>query len=321
MPANFEPDLPNKVPSNTVLMVDGADLGANGALDALGLLLVQSIVGADPRATPPAGVTPEEYESQMFDQAAQLLGFNLQTAFIDQLVGEFGLAIWGVETLDPASIGGVFVSDVGDADQVNSAVSQISLLAQAQGQGEFSITTRQIGTDSVNVLDLTQTGTPVTVEYGVVGSQFLLGVNDALNSYTGTVSDPLSANPSYQAALATLPQEHNSVFYLDLGQLIPLAEMLQGTSGIGASEDASEKCGEYATQADAQAALDEDPGTNWELDSDFDGEACEDYFAVAGATPVTGSFEPDLSKIGAFASVGYQQDGMVGTSSILIINQ
>ncbi|MGH2559736.1 MAG: DUF3352 domain-containing protein, partial [Thermomicrobiales bacterium] len=304
------------VPSNTVLMVDGADLGATGVLDALALWYLQQMFGVDPAAPPVPTSSPEAFAASLFEQSAQLLGFNIQTDVIDQLVGEFGLALWGIETLDPTQVNAVFISGVNDAATFNSAVSQISLLIQSGAQGQVSITTREIGTDTVNVVDLSSTGTPVTVEYGVVGSEFLLGVNNGVAEYTGGTTDPLSGNPVYQQALAALPAEHNSVFYIDLSQIVPIAETFAGSMSM-TSEDASEKCAEYPSQEAAQAAYDEDAATNWELDQDFDGTACDDFFM--SGSPVAEPVQPDLSKLTAIAVVGYQQDGMTGSSGILVI--
>lgn len=316
LPANFDPALPDKVPSNTVLFVDGGDLGASNVLDTIALLFIQSLFGADSAATPAPIQSAEEYAAGVFEQTAQLFGFNLQTDFIDQMVGEYALALWGVETLDPTQINALFVTGVGDAATFNDAVAKINLLIQGAAQGQVSITTRQVGTDTINVVDLSATGAPVTVEYGVVGNEFVLGVNNGVTVYTEGPADPLSANPTYQGALAALPAEHNSIFYLDLSQLVPLFETFSGAMTV-TSEDASEKCAEYASQEDAQAAYDADTATNWELDLDFDGTACEDFFAPA--SPEAAAVQPDLSKLTAFAVVGYQQDGMTGASGILVI--
>ncbi|HKG24877.1 MAG TPA: hypothetical protein VKB09_04470, partial [Thermomicrobiales bacterium] len=84
--------------------------------------------------------------------------------------------------------------------------------------------------------------------------------------------------------------------------------------------DASEKCAEYSTQAAAQEAYDADPATNWELDQDFDGQVCEDYFnpaAAATASPTASQY----SAVKAFASVTYEKDGMSGFSALLLIQE
>ena len=59
----------------------------------------------------------------------------------------------------------------------------------------------------------------------------------------------------------------------------------ESATGSGSSSDvddgivdASERCGEYADQEEAQIAYDSDPVTNFDLDFDFDGVACDDYF-------------------------------------------
>lgn len=48
------------------------------------------------------------------------------------------------------------------------------------------------------------------------------------------------------------------------------------------AQEASHRCEDYATQQDAQAAFDRDPGRLWELDDDGDGIACEHLPAAAG---------------------------------------
>jgi hypothetical protein len=315
-PANFTPTLPDKVPSNTVLMAAGADLGATGTLDVLALLFVQGMLGIDPSATPVPSQSPEEYAAELFEQSAQLLGFNIKTDVIDQLVGEYGLALWGIETLDPTQINALFISGVSDTTVFGGALAQISLLIQSGAQGQVSITTREIGTDLLNIVDLSPTGTPVIVEYGILGGEFVVGVNNGITEYASGASDPLSANPNYQSALSSLPSEHNSITYIDLSQLVPLYETFVGSMSAS-SEDASEKCAEFSTQEAAQEAYDADAATNWELDLDFDGTACEDFFAPA--SPAAESTEIDLSKLSAIAVVGYQQDGMTGSSGILVI--
>jgi hypothetical protein len=137
--------------------------------------------------------------------------------------------------------------------------------------------------------------------------------------------------------MATLPAEHNGLLYVDMTQAIPILEAtaeeppdlgLEGDMGI---PDASESCANYATQAEAQAAYDAaEPGT-FDLDQDFDGQVCEDYFAAPAAAEEAA--EPsesqqvaavatamDLSAIKAFAAVTYDdEDGNHRSSSILYI--
>jgi hypothetical protein len=105
--------------------------------------------------------------------------------------------------------------------------------------------------------------------------------------------------------------------------------------GLGGTEeipDASESCGDYATQEEAQAAYDAAESGTFDLDQDFDGEVCEDFFADAGtdveetkaeeaAAPVDALADVDYSAIKAFAVVSYGDGEMQRSSSILYITE
>ena len=133
--------------------------------------------------------------------------------------------------------------------------------------------------------------------------------------------DSLAENAQFQAVMDTLPVEYNGLTYIDLAQAIPLTETAAQESeglGLGATEeitDASESCGNYETQEEAQAAYDAAESGTFDLDQDFDGEVCEDYFDTAdaatetderedeeGAEPVDALADVDYSAIKAFAT-------------------
>ena len=328
--ANADLTLDERVPADTLLFTSGLDLGASGFLDAVGLLFIQgfnqSQDGEDSDgtlATPPAGVSAEEFVDQQYAEAAETLGFNLKTDFIDQMVGEFGLALRVSNFLDPNGIGAIFVSGVDDEGAVTDVLSKASVLLTA-GLGDSTTTTyttRDLDGDRINVIEDTSTGFPIKVEYGVVGDEFVVGFGSSLDDYVAGATDTLADNPQYQAVMGTLPAENSSITYVDLAQIVAFAEAFLGTTGGDdfAVEDASPDCAEYDTQADAQEAYDEDPSGLIELDQDFDGEACEDAFGGA-ATPEAAAGPPDFSAIRALASVQFAgEDGMRGSSSILYI--
>jgi hypothetical protein len=162
-------------------------------------------------------------------------------------------------------------------------------------------------------------GTPFTVEFGIVNGQFAISTNNAISLLSTPASSTLADNPTYQAALAELPSDHGFTMYVDVKQMVELAAVASAMADMGGSKDASDKCADYSSQEAAQEAFDADPMLNWELDQDFDGQACEDYFAtpVAEATPAV-----DVEQLGAFpafAMVGYQDGTMVKTSAILLV--
>lgn len=324
MGANFDSELDDRVSGTTLLFSSGAELGANPALQVPALLFAEGINGEEPGTGPAEGVSAEAYEAEQFDLASRSLGFNLKTDFLDQMVGEFGLAV-SVQGFDPT--GTVFVSDVADAQKVTDAVAKIALLAAAGGQGEITVTTKTVAGATIQVLEADLDGFPVTLEWGVVNDQFILAYGTGLEDYVAGVDSSLADNPQYQEVMATLPSEHTSVVYVDVAQIVSIVQPFLTGTDAGATEttiDNSPDCADYATAEDAQAVYEEDPAGNFDLDRDIDGTACEDFFnpsaTPAEASPVTAE-TMDFSAVKAFATVGFERDGMQGSSSILFIEE
>ena len=171
------------------------------------------------------------------------------------------------------------------------------------------------------------------LEFGVIGDQFVIGMSDAVERLSGDTSENLATNTQFQAVMDTLPAEGNGTFYIDLAQAIPLmqaaSEQTDEFSFDSGSKivDASPACANYATQEEAQAAYDRADPDTFDLDQDFDGQVCEDYFAPAATeTTSNGSDEieqalanADYSAIKAFALVAHDDNGLHRTSSILYI--
>jgi hypothetical protein len=175
-------------------------------------------------------------------------------------------------------------------------------------------------------------------EFGVVGDMFVLGTGDAVDRFAGTDAASLSGDTLYQDVMGTLPEDTNSIFFIDLEQAIPLAETAsESTEDFGLDtgmglEDASEACADYESAEAAQEAYDAGEPNTFDLDQDFDGEVCEDYFAETGTVAeieeedglASDDFEDtlanaDYSAIKAFAVVGHEEDGLQHSSGILYI--
>lgn len=327
---NFDTALDERVPSDTLIFSNGTDLGASGTGDVLGLLLAQAINGEEPGAAPPEGVTGEEYADQQFEQAARTLGFDLRSDLFDLLAGEYGVAISvpDIATLtNPDSLFAIVASGVSDpataARSIGSLATGLAGLVEGGGEGTTSFSTREVDGSTVYTAEDTSTDLPITAELGVVGDQLLLGLGDSIDTFVTGPTESLADDPVYREVLATLPAEHGGTLYIDLAQAISLAQTLfvlsEGASGTtNGIEDASEDCAAYADQAEAQDAYDADPSLI-DLDQDFDGEACEDFFAQPEASPAPTFGELDLSALVAFAQVRYSRDGLRGTSAILYI--
>jgi hypothetical protein len=169
----------------------------------------------------------------------------------------------------------------------------------------------------------------------------VIGKGDAVDRFGESPADSLAENTQFQSVMDTLPAEYNGLTYIDLAQAIPLMQTAAQESedlGIGGTDeitDASESCANYATQEEAQAAYDAAESGTFDLDQDFDGEVCEDFFNSAegaasaaveagdedSAAPADAFADIDYSAIKAFASVAHDDGDLHRSSSILYIAQ
>ncbi|HEU0115449.1 MAG TPA: DUF3352 domain-containing protein, partial [Thermomicrobiales bacterium] len=329
--APYESALLKRTPEDALFFMSAQDLAKTGVLDAIGAVALGTMMaGFGPAATPAPGESSQDFIARQYAGLAALLGFNPQTELLQQLVGEYGL--WARAGSDPSALSGLFVSGVKDPGAVVNALSQVTMLIQGNSGGAASATTREVAGSQITTLP-TEPGAP-QVEYGVIGNQLVVGVGDAIDRFASGNGASLADNAQYQAVMATLPTKKNGSLYLDLAQLMPLAQSAEaassggaeaGPSGIPAMRDASPDCGKYPDQAAAQKAYDAlEPGT-FDLDQNFNGVVCEDFFATpaaasSAATPSMGTGPaPATSAVKAFALVAYDQDGTRRTSSILYI--
>jgi hypothetical protein len=198
-----------------------------------------------------------------------------------------------------------------------------------------------------------ETGDPIVprVEYGVVEEQLVVGLGSAVDNVGDGPETPLTENEAFQTIMSALPEASAGIFYVDLLQAMPLLSSAVQTADMdgmasevasdAASEatpsavesgDAHQDCDQFGTQAEAQAAYDAFAPGSFQLDQDFDGEACEDYFnpSAAAATPETAqpvspsetgvAIGPEtLAAFTAFGMVAYEEDGNSRTSSLLLV--
>jgi len=335
--ANYESELVTKAPGDSLLFKSGADLGATGVLDVLGATVISLAMGmGGPAATPAPNTSAEDYIAEQYKAAESLIGINLQTDLFQQLSGEYGG--WLAANLDNQNVSGLFASGVEDSKTVANALQQLSFLIQGATGAETPLTTREVGGGQVYVIDLgDEAGS--TLEFGVVDDHLVIGKGDAVDRFADAPKDSLAENMQFQAVMDTLPVEYSGLTYIDLAQAIPLTEAAaqeSGDVGLGGTDevaDASESCGNYDTQEEAQAAYDAAESGTFDLDQDFDGQVCEDYFDTAdtasatdeataddsGTPPADALADVDLSAIKAFATVSHADGDVQRTSSILYI--
>jgi hypothetical protein len=333
-PDNFESELLTKAPDDSLLFMSAADLGATGVLDVLGATVIGLAMGmGDPSAMPDADTSADDYIAEQFAAAESLIGINLQTDLFQQLSGEYGG--WLAANLENEDVSGLFASGVEDAETVSNALMQLSFLIQGASGAETPLTTREVGGGQVYVIELgDEAGS--TLEFGVVDDYLVFGKGDAVDRFGETPAGSLAENTQFQAVMDTLPVEYNGLTYIDLAQAIPLMETAAqesddlGLGGVGETPDASESCADYATQEEAQAAYDAAESGTFDLDQDFDGEVCEDFFASAepdagateaeaGAAAADALADVDYSAIKALAIVSYGDGDVQRSSSILYI--
>jgi hypothetical protein len=331
---NYESELLAKAPDDSLLFLSAADLGATGVLDVLGATVIGLAMGmGDPSAMPDADTSAEDYIAEQYEAAESLIGINLQTDLFQQLSGEYGG--WLTANAEAENFSGLFASGVEDAETVANAMQQLSFLIQGASGTESPLTTREVGGGQVYVIELgDEAGS--TLEFGVVDDTLVIGKGDAVDRFAEEQAESLAGNTQFQDVIDTLPAEYNSLTYIDLAQAIPLMERAAEESedlGLGATDqipDASESCANYETQEEAQEAYDNAESGTFDLDQDFDGEVCEDYFGgaetVAAATPeqdgaaaADALAEVDYSAIKAFAGVSYSDGDLQRSSSILYI--
>jgi hypothetical protein len=176
----------------------------------------------------------------------------------------------------------------------------------------------------------------------------VVGLGEAVDAYADGPESPLAGSESFDAIMSALPEATTGLMYIDLEQAIPLLDTAADETGVddlaaditGAPEeaalsaqpddtrsgDAHPDCAQFASQAEAQAAYDAfAPGT-FQLDEDFDGEACEDFFTLDDATvatpdPIPGVAVTEMTSFSAVGMVAFDEDGNSRTSSLLLVTE
>ncbi len=332
---NFDSELAGLAPEDTIFFTSASDLGATGVLDAIGataLALAFGMGGASPM--PDEDVPTEDFIAEQYEAAASLIGINLQTEFFQQFSGEYGA--WISAGADGADVNGLFATGATDPEAVANTLMQLSFLIQGASGAESPLTTREIDGGQIYVIDLGDDAGS-TFEFGVVGDRLVIGSGAAVDRLEGEPETSLANNERFQSVLGTLPAQRNGMLYIDLERAIPLIETAAeetedlGFGGFEEFPDASESCADYTSQEEAQAAYDAAESGTFDLDQDFDGEVCEDFFvsddssAPAADDPMVGDDPADIfadvdySAMQAYAQTSYEEDGLRRTSAILYI--
>ena len=338
---SYSSDLTDRVPDDTMIYLGGNDLGQLlGPIVSIALAsaavtdVVDGVVSdpVEPATATVSGATPDadaDSGDVTTPEATPDAGQNLAeitdivTGFLTLLTGEYVVAIQAppITTLsDPNSLYVLFASGVDGGPLVSSL---LDLAADTIATPDSGVTITSEVVDGATIYTATTGSDPgaITISYGVVDGQVLVGLDDSVQSYLDGPNNSLADDPQFQQTFAALGRspEEGAVVYLDLSTLLPLAQtgadLLGGTS---TTLDNDPACADYDSQSEAQAAYDDEPFDNSDLDNDFDGEACEDFFAPAG-TPEPVLADVDFSNVIAYGQVTYQGDGFTASDGLFLL--
>jgi hypothetical protein len=242
----------SQVPADTAIMANGHGLGQSVALKGMVFLLSAGLSDAlsgtfqneDPAATPVPVTVNDTY-----DLLAMFFGFNLKTQLLDQLTGTYGFAAWNLDAQDPSQINAVVTSDVNDPIAVEDVVGTITNLIQVAAQGQVSVTSRDVGDNSINNVTFPVDGGEMSVDFGVVGDQFMVGIGDGVDTVSTPQTDSLADSAIYQTAMAELPTEYQAAYFIN----IPVLQAASNSADMSGS-DGSSMLGQLVTGASESPA-------------------------------------------------------------------
>lgn len=332
---DYSSDLTTQVPGNTMIYLGGNEIGqVLGPIVSVALAstaaaeLVEDVaVSTTGQATPVGdddptdGYTTTEEEPTSVEDVAAIA--DVVAGFLTLLTGEYVVAIEAPEITslsDPNSLFVLVASGVESGALVDGLL-ELATDSLMTEDGDLTITSEEIDGGTLYTATSGEGAAAIRFSYGVIDGQLLIGLGDSVETFIEGPDASLADDPQFQetfAALGVAPED-GAVVYLDFATLLPLvqsgSELLGGTGSV---PDADPACAEYDSQADAQAAYDEDPFELSDLDQDFDGEACEDAFGTP-ATPEPMLTDIDLSGIVAYGQVTFQGDGFTASEGLFLV--
>lgn len=325
--SDFTPSMASAFPADLLLFENANDIYGSGVGEMLDTLVQSSLSDMDGDGTPDAATPTVDDAWAMLESQ---LGFNPNTELLQKLDGEWAVSA-SIQDFDPDTFQMnpqmLFVSNTSDPATLQKTTDTIAALAQQMNDGSYETGVRTVDGGTLQTVTLSTdstSGIPVVIEYGIVNDQLVISINGAIDDYLAADSSKLADDANYQAVLAALPSDNViSVSYVNIeGQVLPLLDALVASLNSSFSTlDNDPACAEYATQQEAQDAYDADSTTLWNLDYDFDGMACEDYFADATPTEATPESFTDVVHIPASGAVTWVDDDAVWVSSILLIGE
>ena len=284
-------ELADQAPGDTLLFVDGMDLGQIPALRAYLDSLVFG-VGASSISEDFDGndvfVYPTMEES--YAELEELLGFDVRADLIDLLEGEYGLWLASSSLEDADDLSAVLVSDATDPATVDASVDRLITLLRLDSGDEADFNRIRVGGETVTeilVPDGTSTG-PLRVTIGVVDGQLLVGVGAGMQQYLdGPSAAPLAEAERFEKAFDALPDDDGGRFYLDVNMLIDLQDLaaLEPTGQIGEPMDDPQLAALDGIQALAAVTRMDDETQVTSVVLTIDADAVDDDASTPEASP------------------------------------
>ncbi len=308
------PDFASRVPDSTLALLAGQDLGQSWVMQQLQKVLLTTLAGA----MGAGDIDLSDFDiADQFGFLAMLTGVNFKTDLIDQLQGDYGVALFSLDTEDPLNSSAVITSELGDPDRVSVAVTSLGPLIQSSGAGLVSVTTASVDDQTVNNVTVDLDGLGATIQYGVVDEQLMVGLGSGIETIAIPSATPLDTSAAYQATLAQLPANYDGLLYIDTQAIADqLAPLLLASLADGSS-NAIVQClaGDAVTASETPAVgeLTDSTGGSWIADA-----GCSVLTKLLGGDGAL--LDLIVSRLpGPFAAVSYHEDGLQHVSGILMI--
>ena len=320
-------------PADAMLFYAGQDLLATGLLQAFALLAL------GPPSGQPIPASAGEQAAQVREVLAPLsetFGTDLAGDLLERITGDY--AFWVQRQAADGPVNALFTAQVDAPDRVRESLSQITFRIQSTLEGDDNITSRPIGERGRLYLAETGDATIPQVEYGVLGDELVVGLGSGAAGLGTATGDRLADTSLYDATMSELPAAELGALFINLelalpallGAVEPVAGRMESAPASATPDDADADpaCGAYADRDAAQAAYDSFAPGSFRLDRNFNGQACEHFFAAeqitAAATPVPVAAETGAESVtaGAVPALGitvYEEEGLMRVAGLLLV--
>ena len=221
-------DLAANVSSLSDLYIAGTDLGQSPIFTQL---IDTIVIGA----VTSSGWSPYEptldVRAAAYEQLKRMTNIDVQADLIDQLAGDYLIAGKVDSFDDPSGVQLAITSEIADAETVNDALAKLSAILSLATAGRSDITyendpSQRSGLSNTLTIRDGDTGrAALTIRYGASGPGFVLTVNAGEELLNPTPGDDLATDPEYRAAFAKLPVQDGAPIYLNLQNLITVANL------------------------------------------------------------------------------------------------